>query len=188
MSDGEPSNGNRNRGSRFSIATWVVLYGLWIILSGKFAAFHLTVGILSVAFFAWMQLGLHPMRSKEDPRFNTLSVILYVPWLVWQMFVSALHVAVCILRDPKNVDPCLVEFRSQQPSIAHRVVLANSITLTPGTLTVDLQGDRFVMHALTRVTADEVIEGKLARRVSNLSPKSPVADPIIDQVKTIDSP
>lgn len=188
MPDGEPFIGNRNTGSRFSIATWVVLYGLWILLSGKFAAFHLIVGILSVAFVAWMQLGLSPLRSKEDPRFNALSVILYVPWLIWQMFVSALHVAVWILRDPKNVDPCLVEFRSRQPSIAHRVVLANSITLTPGTLTVDLQGDRFVMHALTRVTADEVIEGKLARRVSNLSPKCPIADPIIDQVKTIDSP
>lgn len=188
MSDGKSSNGVSNTGSRFSIATWGVLYGLWILLSGKFAVFHLTVGLLSVAFFAWMQRGLRPMRSERDPRFNALSVIFYVPWLVWQMFVSALHVAVWILRDPKNVDPCLVEFRSQQPSVAHRVVLANSITLTPGTLTVDLQGDRFVMHALTRVTADEVIEGTLARRVSNLSPKSPIADPIIDQVKTIDSP
>lgn len=165
--------------SRFSWATWVVLYGFWVVMSGKFEIFHLTIGLLTVALFNWLQMGLRPMRADAEPRFSVLGLVLYIPWLVWQMLLSAILVAGLILKGPREVDPCLIRFRCPLPSVLHRVVLANSITLTPGTLTVDLKEDGYLVHALSRRTADDVLEGALARRVAQLSPRAPAPDPLI---------
>ncbi|MFO7724420.1 MAG: Na+/H+ antiporter subunit E [Oceanipulchritudo sp.] len=164
--------------SHFSMATWAVLLGLWIILSGKMDPFHLGVGVLAVIFINWQQTGLSPLRGEDEPGFQTIRLILYIPWLLWQMLLSSIYVAWIILRDPKGIDPRMISFSSRQPSLIHRVILANSITLTPGTLTVDLQEDRYLVHALTHRTAGEVLEGKLARKVARLSPKQPDATPV----------
>jgi multicomponent Na+:H+ antiporter subunit E len=169
--------------SRFSIATWIALYGMWVILSGKFEVFHLTVGFLTVALFNWMQMGLRPLRGASEPRFAALRLILYIPWLVWQMVLSSIYVAGLILRNPGAVEPCLIRFRCRLPSVLHRVVLANSITLTPGTLTVDLQEEEYLVHALSLRTAKEVLEGELAARVAHLSPHATAPDPIIEPIE-----
>lgn len=179
MSDKASSSSRGAHHSRFSLATWAVLYGMWVVVSGKFELFHLTVGFLAVAFFNWMQMGLRPLRQQDEPRFTALGLILYVPWLLWQMLLSALLVAGLILKGPRHVDPCLIRFRAPLPSVLHRVVLANSITLTPGTLTVDLKDDAYFVHALSRLTADDVLEGGLALRVARLSPRHPAPDPLI---------
>lgn len=164
--------------SHFAPITWAVLLTLWVVLSGKMDLFHLSAGVLAVIFINWQQTALTPLRKEDDPGFAALRIILYVPWLLWQMFLSSIYVAGIILRDPKGIDPRMITFTSRQPSLVHRVILANSITLTPGTLTVDLKGDRYLVHALTRRTADEVLEGTLARKVARLSPKQPDATPV----------
>ncbi|MGC9451277.1 MAG: Na+/H+ antiporter subunit E [Oceanipulchritudo sp.] len=174
--------------SRFSLATWMVLLALWIILSGKLDLFHLGAGVLTVAFINWQQTALRPLRRRGDPVLRARRLLLYIPWLLWQMLLSSVYVAGIILRDPKGIDPRMVAFRSGQPSMLHRVILANSITLTPGTLTVDLKGDRYLVHALTRRTAEEVLEGKLARKVARLSPNQPDATPVNDPMEHEEAP
>jgi len=164
--------------SHFAPITWAVFFILWIILSGKMDLFHLGVGALTVIFINWQQTALTPLRKEDDPSFKPLHLILYIPWLLWQMLLSSIYVAGIIIRDPRGINPRMISFTSRQPSLLHRVFLANSITLTPGTLTVDLQDDRFLVHALTRKTADEVLEGKLPRKVARLSPKQPDATPV----------
>lgn len=179
MSDKASSSTGGAHISRFSLATWAVLYGMWVVMSGKFEIFHLTVGFLTVAFFNWMQTGLRPLREEHEPRFAAIGLILYIPWLIWQMLVSSIYVAGLILKGPDHVAPSLIRFRCPLPSVVHRVVLANSITLTPGTLTVDLKDNGYLVHALTQKTADEVLEGTLARRVAKLSPHATVPNPLI---------
>ena len=164
--------------SHFAPITWVFLFALWIVLSGKFNFFHLGAGALTVIFINWQQTALAPLRKENDPGFSSLQLILYVPWLLWQMLLSSIYVAGIIIRSPRGIDPQMITFTTQQPSIVHRVILANSITLTPGTLTVDLQDDHFLVHALTHKTADEVLEGKLPCKVARLSPKQPDATPV----------
>lgn len=176
--DGSPSKKPRSAVSRFAPGTWIVLIGLWIVLSGKFDAFHIGAGILTVALISWQQTALPPLRGGNEPGFKALRLALYIPWLLWQMLVSSVYVAGVILKNPRDIDPRMIRFRSQQPSLLHRVILANSITLTPGTLTVDIQDDRYLVHALTHKTADEVLEGQLARKVSGLSAGQPDATPV----------
>ena len=174
--------------SRFSLITWVVLLSLWIILSGKFDLFHLGMGVITVAFINWQQKALPPLRRRGDPVLRPVRVLLYIPWLIWQMLLASIYVSGIILRNPKDIDPMVVAFRSEQASLLHRVILANSITLTPGTLTVDLKGNHFLMHALTKRTGEEVLEGKLARKVASLSPIATDATPVVEEIQTEGGP
>jgi multicomponent Na+:H+ antiporter subunit E len=172
------------RRSHFSIATWVMMFALWIILSGKFDVFHLGAGLITIAIVAWLQSLLVPMRKENEPRIRLVPVLLYIPWLLWQMVLSALLVARLILWDRKSIDPRIVVFRSNQPSVVHHTVFANSITLTPGTLTVDLQGDRYLVHAICERTENDLLNGPMARKVARLSgldiDSQPVRMPVKD--------
>jgi multicomponent Na+:H+ antiporter subunit E len=85
------------------------------------------------------------------------------------MVLSSLLVARLILWDRDSIDPRIVVFRSNQPSIIHHTVFANSITLTPGTLTVDLQGDQYLVHAICARTENDLLNGPMARKVARLS-------------------
>ena len=163
--------------SSFPLRTWALLFGVWVLLSGKIDAFHLGVGLVVVALLAWMQRGLPALRGPGSSVLRSFRVITYSGWLLAQMVKSALYVAQVVLLKRDEVDPQLIAFRSPQPSTLTAVVFANSITLTPGTLTVDLVGDRYVVHALTPATAKDVMDGEMARRVARLSSDEPISPP-----------
>lgn len=95
--------------SRFSLATWLVLLGLWVVLSGKFDLFHLGAGVLTVAFINWQQTALRPLRQRGDPVLRALRLLLYIPWLLWQMLLSSIYVAGIILKNPRGIDRCFGE-------------------------------------------------------------------------------
>lgn len=70
-----------------------------------------------------------------------------------------------ILRPRLAITPTVVEFESQQRSDLGKVILGNSITLTPGTVTLDIQGSRFRVHGLTREIAEDAASGVMDRRI-----------------------
>lgn len=156
------------RPSRVAFVAMVALFAMWVVLSGKLEAFHLSVGALSVGLVVWLQRGLPSLRGS-DPKLVPWRLVVFTFWLFWQMLLSAVYVARVILFSPKDaVDPQFFAFNSPQPSLLNRVILANSITLTPGTITVDLDSDCYVIHALTPVTGDDVMTGGMAQRVADL--------------------
>jgi len=151
----------------------VVLALIWIVFSGKFDAFHLSLGALSVV----LVLGFNRAVRRLSPtlggpagreRIRWTRLALYVPWLVWQIIVSAVYVTKLTLVGEEEIDPCIVRFRSDQPNEVAQVTLGNSITLTPGTLTLDIHDDEFVIHALDRKSADGVLTGDMQRRVAGM--------------------
>lgn len=164
-----------------------MMFALWIILSGKFDVFHLSAGLITIAMVAWLQSLLVPMRKEGEPRIRLLPVLLYVPWLFWQMVLSSLFVARLILWDREHIDPRIVVFRSHQPSVVHHTVFANSITLTPGTLTVDLRGDRYLVHAICERTENELLNGPMARKVARLSAVEADPQPVRIPVKDFEN-
>lgn len=161
---------------RTRIPPWIVfpLLGLWVLLSGKLEFFHLGVGVVTVAFVYWQATVLPPLEAGGAPRLRFLRLIPYSFWLFWQMIVSAIYVARVVLHPRRHLDPRLVTFHSAQPSLLSGVILANSITLTPGTLTIDLHDNRFVVHALSTKTARDVLDGDMARRVARLFTDEPL--------------
>lgn len=177
-----PTSGEK-RGSRAGpiLAGSLIFFGLWVLLSGKWDAFHLGTGAILAFAVAWIHFRLPSLESGNQPLLNLIRLPGYLLWLLWQMLLSAYTVAKVILFPKKcPPDPRLIAFDSPQPSLVHGVLFANSITLTPGTLTLDYQDDRYLVHALTEATAGDLLTGTMAEKVARLG--GPVEKPIIQEL------
>lgn len=154
------------------------LFAFWIILSGKFDAFHLGVGAAaSVAVAASVRslFRLEPALTSIGAR-SWLRWPGYLLWLAKEVVSSTAQVVRVVL-DPKlPISPCVVRVRCALPHPTARLTLANSMTMTPGTVTLDVDGDDFIVHALTEEAARGVLrEGESAempRRVAALFKES----------------
>lgn len=151
------------------VVTWLLLAALWIGLSGYFDAIHLTFGAISVTLVSWMS---HRHLTGGGPLgvgvARLLRLVLYIPWLVWQIAVANLDVMLRIF-GLKDIDPCVIRFTPDLVSDFGRATLANSITLTPGTVTVDITDEgEFIVHALNREAADEVLSRVMEHKVQRI--------------------
>jgi multicomponent Na+:H+ antiporter subunit E len=93
---------------------------------------------------------------------------LYVIWLIWEITKANVEVARRILDPRLPISPRMVRVKVDQRHELSRVIYANSITLTPGTVSVDIEGDMIIVHALTKRAADEVETGRMGRQVKRL--------------------
>ncbi len=150
----------------------VVLSTMWLLLSGLFDLFHLSLGAISVILVLLIN---RREEMKEVDRFpiKLTRLLIYLAWLAKEMILSAVHVARVVIAPRMPLDPVLIRFKSKQPNDLARVLLANSITLTPGTLTIDLSGDDFLVHSLTRNTADGVTNGVMQEKVARMFVNEP---------------
>jgi len=134
------------------VLTFIIMFSVWILLSGKFDRFHVSLGIISSALVSIFgtELLFPDLKIKELP-IVWFRFIRYIPWLLYQVLVSNIHVMYLALH-PKMIDlidPKIIVFRSRLKSDLALVTLANSITLTPGTITVyvSIYGD-VTFHAI----------------------------------------
>jgi multicomponent Na+:H+ antiporter subunit E len=159
----------REAGSvRFAVKA-LVLFGLWLLFSGLYTPLPLALGAVSSLFVALVakrmglleadpgDIGLHPLRC-----------LAYVPWLAWQVAKSNVDVALRILVPSKGISPRVIRVPSTQRSDVARTVYANSITLTPGTISIDVSGDEITVHALSREGAEDLTVGEMGDRVTAL--------------------
>lgn len=159
----------------YIILTFLVLFGTWIVMSGKFDLFHLALGVLSSGLVALLS---HDLLFAERQRYhgNRFSEILrfcrYSLWLFWQIVLANIHVTILAL-SPKalirEIDPHIITFRTRLKTDFAKFVLANSITLTPGTVTIRVHGDLFYVHAISRKAAGDLASesvNEMERRVA----------------------
>jgi multicomponent Na+:H+ antiporter subunit E len=149
----------------------VVLMALWLLLSGHYDAFHIALGLLSVGLVIGINRRPPPVICRDDPaeaRLRLRRLALYIPWLFLEMVLSSLHVARVVLSPRPPLSPRMVRFKSRQPGDLARVILGNSITLTPGTLTIMIDGDEYLVHALTPTTAEGLLGGTMQTKVARL--------------------
>lgn len=149
------------------VSTFLVLFAFWLLLSGFFTAFLILAGIgssLAVVLFARRMDVVdhegHPIHLA--PR----ALLSYWPWLLWEIVKSACTVASIIVRPSLPISPTMVRVRATQKTDVGRTTFANSITLTPGTLSVEVGKDEFLVHALTREGANDLASGEMDRRVT----------------------
>lgn len=140
-----------------SLPLAVALFGFWVILSGKLDLFHLGAGALASLLIATGMGRLYRLKPAiATPRRHPfvdmpwLRLILYLPWLLLQIAISSVQVAAIVLRPKMELEPQLFRFHFVLPHNMARATLANSITLTPGTVTLDVREDDYLVHALTR--------------------------------------
>jgi multicomponent Na+:H+ antiporter subunit E len=145
---------------------------VWLFLSGHFDATLITYGVLSSAFVVWLMSHLKILDAEALPVHLGIRPFLYLPWLFKEIVLSNIAVAKVIL-DPKlPIHPRILRIRVSQESDVCQVIYANSITLTPGTVTLDARNGEFLVHALTDESAEGLLTGEMDRRVAHLEGKS----------------
>lgn len=148
-----------------SLAT-AVLFAFWLLLSGYFDDRFLVLSGLGCAVAVALFTRRMAVIDREGhPYHLTWAALFYWPWLVKEIAKSALTVSRIILHPKLPISPTMVRFRPGQRTAVGLVTHANSITLTPGTLTVEATRDEFVVHGLTRDGAHGAIDSEMDRRV-----------------------
>ncbi|MDQ7793747.1 MAG: Na+/H+ antiporter subunit E [bacterium] len=145
----------------------LALLAFWLAVTGSLDRQHLVFGGLVVAVVLLVNRDL-AFEVGEAGAFriaNLPRLIVYTAVLLAEVVKANVQVAYIVLHPRLPVDPCLVIYHVGLEQEATRTLLANSITLTPGTLTVDLHGADFVVHALTGEAAGGLPQGPMERRL-----------------------
>ncbi len=155
------------------VGTAVLLMALWFIMSGKTESKFLILGSASsmlIAFICLRTLNMQGIKTDREYYLigaNIPRLLMYFVWLLWQIACAAFYVARVSLTNMSKVDPSIVWFRADYDNPAARAMLANSITLTPGTITIDITEDGlFSVHALTQELKEGVLDGSMQKKVA----------------------
>ena len=147
---------------------WGILFALWLLLSNHFEPLFLAFGIVTCSLAVLVAARMGIVDRESVPVHLLLRGVPYVPWLAWEIFKSNVRVARIILSPRLRVDPSIVHFRASQRTDLGRFIYANSITLTPGTVTTGIVGDDFEVHAIVQEEIDGSEENEMNRRVAAL--------------------
>lgn len=155
--------------TRYTVSLTLVLIALWLLMSGMWThPVILPLGAASVCLTVWLSHRLGIIDKEGDPLHLVIPSLRYWPWLLGQILRANLQVARRILLDPTAISPRFATVRSSQHSDLGRSIFANSITLTPGTVTIQVRAGVILYYALSEDLAAELDEGEMDRRVSRL--------------------
>ncbi len=142
-----------------------MLFAVWLVLSGHFDPLHLALGLVCSALVAQCSSGL---LLTDKPSLHLLAAtwgaVRFLPWLLYEIIVANLHLVYLVCR-PQRLRPQIVRFRTHLRGDVAKVFLGNAITLTPGTITLDIDGDEFIVHAVSDVSATSLRTGEMERRI-----------------------
>ncbi len=151
--------------------TFLVMFGLWLVFSGRFDLFHLAMGGLSCGIVALLSGDLlFPSRPGRNLPFVWLRFIGYLPWLLYQIFLANLHVMYLVFhpRMMDLIDPQIIEFNTRLTGDVSRTTFANSITLTPGTITINAtEIGTFSVHCIN-AKSGEPLPGEMEAKIAKI--------------------
>ncbi|HMQ11288.1 MAG TPA: Na+/H+ antiporter subunit E [Oligoflexia bacterium] len=154
--------------------TFLTLFGFWLTLSQKFDLLHVSEGFILSAIVSFITLKYIFPKSQRVPfsLIKSFAFVRYCLWLIWQVVDSNLKMIPVILKPIMPINPRVIKFDQSLPHVFAQLTLANSITLTPGTITLDIENDTFVIHALTNDAVNSLLpqglQGEMQERVEQL--------------------
>lgn len=184
----QPAGSKSTRSVKTTLMQGAFIFAVWVLLSGKLTPFHLSVGFASTLLLLWLDRRLDSMADEGSIRFHPFRWIIYAAWLIGQILLGAIHVAMVIIRPSRHLKPRLIRVRMPQPNIFASAALANSITVTPGTLTIDVVDDVFEVHVLTDRTAEGLLSGTMPERVARLFADTAPPPPMVITEETTEAP
>ena len=149
-----------------NICLAIVLFLFWLALSGQYVPFFITLGIATTALCLFVANRMGTVDHEGVPVQLALGALTYVPWLLWEIIKSAWSVTQIIIDPRLPISPTMTRVRATQATSTGRSVYANSITLTPGTITTNVDGDMFTVHAIQSDGADDLEAGGMDARVT----------------------
>ena len=149
-----------------TLSLGAVLYGLWLLLSGHYQPLLLGLGVASTIVVVLIARRMDLIDREGHPIHLSWRFLLYLPWLGWEIVKANIDIARVIVRPKMAIGPTVLRLKGTQKSELGHVIYANSITLTPGTVTIGLEEGVLSVHALTREAAEGLISGDMDRRVT----------------------
>ncbi len=151
-----------------AVTLGLVLFGSWLLMSGVFIPFILLLGVFSCAVVVVIAMRMDVIDHEAVPVHLTLKAILYWPWLLWEIVKANIDVTRRVL-GLAEISPTMVRIQATQKSDLGLVIFANSITLTPGTISIDLEEDGHILvHAISREGTVGLEGGEMDRRVTEM--------------------
>lgn len=157
------------------LLTFIISLITWLILSGQFDLFHIALGIISSSIVAYLSGDLlFPNPIQRGFLGRSIRFAIYIPWLVVQIFIANLHILKIVFH-PKPmglIDPKIVKFNSSLSGQMPLFILGNSITLTPGTVTIFVNVfGTYTVHAIDQQSA-EALPGDMENKVAEIFEES----------------
>jgi multicomponent Na+:H+ antiporter subunit E len=159
---------------RGTLLLLALLAAIWVALSGHYSTepVVLVMAVISVVLSGWLAARMDRAAGEAGLPPETGRILLRLPvyglWLAWQIVLANLHVIRLVLDPRTRLEPAILRVRARQRSALVQVIHANSITLTPGTITLDLRNGELLVHALSAGSAASVLAGDMDRAASRL--------------------
>lgn len=163
-------------------ALFATLLVFWLVLSARLDPLFLVIGVVSCAAVAWYSATLldHVLGADDaDRRFDPVGLAIYLPWLFARQLVSGFEVAWLVLHPRRGPTPGVFRFRTSLELPAAQTLLANTITLVPGTNTIQVDGPWVTVHAFSARSAADLADGTVQRRVARVFRLPPDEPPIL---------
>jgi len=146
----------------------ILLSIFWLLLSGHYVALILGLGALSIFMVTWFAHRMDKVDGESNPLRFGLAFLQYLVWLVWQVVLSNVNLARRIWDPSLPIKPTWQRVDTKVSTPLEKALYANSITLTPGTLTTDVKDDHFMIHCLFPEGIEELKEGEMEDRIRRL--------------------
>ena len=146
----------------------IAMYAFWLLLSGHYVALLLALGGLSVLIVVLLLRRMDRVDKEPIVLHPGLRFLHYIGWLLWQVVLSNIDVARRIWNPALPIQPCWKKLDTEVIAPLEKTLYANSITLTPGTLTTDVGEDHFMIHSLTAEGLEDLRQGEMQRRIKNI--------------------
>ena len=147
-----------------ALLLFVFYFVIWLLLSGHYDPLLLTLGVLSCITCLYVTWKAKFIDEEGLPLHLLIRLPMYTVWLFKEIIKANIDTAKIIIFN--NPDPQNFRVKSSQKTEAAKVTYANSITLTPGTVTTELDGDVLEVHALSSDMADDIKSGVMDKKVS----------------------
>ena len=146
----------------------ITLFIFWLLLSGIYQPLIISFGIASSLLVAWIAHRMDVIDHEGFPIHLGAKAVSYWPWLIWEIIKANIDVAAIIIKPKLPITPTMFNSPASQKTEVGQVTYANSITLTPGTISVGVADGMVEVHALTSQSADDVMTGRMDKRVSQM--------------------
>lgn len=149
--------------------TFVMLLVFWLLLSGIFTPLFIILGVIcSLLVARWshdLLFGDVDIKQSVGMFWRLLKV---VPWVLWQIVLANFHLVYLTMHPKMPIDPAFIKFKVDLKTDIGVFILANMITLTPGTVTVRATHNEFIVHAISQTTAEGIISGEMQNKVKEI--------------------
>ena len=147
---------------------FLVVFIFWFILSGLTSITMLILGLISSLLIIFIINKMDIVDHETSlHNFNLFNLVIYFFWLIKEMIMSNILVCLYIVSPEKKINPSIIEVKASQKSIIGKVLYANSITFTPGTLTINIKKDILTIHTLAEPFRITIQTNKMDSKVKS---------------------